>query len=741
MRENLLNEISRITISQKSFKPHKYLLLLSVIKLFESPTFRAKEIYYDQKVIELFTHFFKIYATENNSNRPYEPFFHLRSHPFWSLRAVPGKEKELAETPSVGGPGMLAALVKCAVLSDELYDALSNENDRKQLEDHVVKILTTHDSLSSTSPLTGALINSYVSYINTLHCIDANSDGALAEAQAKNPLFHGIHVKHPWAQKFADSLSSTAEKAHIILTGHAGDGKSTIALELYKILNHIENQESLPSGLPKRADVSATVTIIKDLSEWTDKEQDVLFTEMASGLRRFVLVSNTGCLLNLFRRQAVSLGKSAVTVEDELLSALDASAGAPLDTKAGRFEIYNLARQDNVDAALNMLRLLVTSAFWNKCAGCSLCQRCPVYHNLRVFRQYKERVFDRMRLLLRRTVDYGDRLTMRQLSAHFAYMLTSGLNCEQIANRLQKKQSFALEQYMFFNRFWGDNGWDKDVNATQLKSDHLIAKQGFGSVYAPSMERRLWLRSEKLSFDLGVPELAPVFKRLLSIAQSPVSAKHNEARVQIRRMVFFFYESGATQNQVAPFLNAFLNSQVLCEYQSWLNDVGTFNRRRNTLKDQLFQVLQEQFSGIRMPDGLSGDKTLYITLNRRQRNIRQGSQIMLGKIDFNDKLDLKILQAGGRAEVALIGKSEFSNVKLPLALPFLDYIFARKSGGIGSILQVAYVDRLENLKTALLRHCSQVNADELLLLKLDAKNTLRRQRLTITDGSLEVSNG
>jgi hypothetical protein len=286
-----------------------------------------------------------------------------------------------------------------------------------------------------------------------------------------------------------------------------------------------------------------------------------------------------------------------------------------------------------------------------------------------------------MRLLLRRTVDYGDRLTMRQLSAHFAYMLTSGLSCEQIGDGLQKKQGVALERYMFFNRFWGDNGWDKDVHATQLKSIHLIAMQGFGSVYAPSMERRLWLRSEKVSFDLGVPALAPLFKRLLSIAQSPDPAKHNEARAQIRRMVFFLYESGAVQDHFAPFLNAFLNSPVLCEYQSWLNDSVTFNRRRNSLKDQLFQVLQEQFSGIKMPEGISGDKTLYITLNRRHRNIRQGSQIMLGKIDFNDKLDLKIIQAGGRAEVTLIGKNEFASVRMPLALPFLDYIFALSRAG------------------------------------------------------------
>jgi len=745
MNDNLLLDISAITLKPENFKPHKYLAILSVIKLFNVPALRRKEIYYNDKFRTVFAELFNKYASENDRNRPYAPFFHLRSQSFWSLRAIAGKEKELDSQSSVGGPAQLNEMVECAILSDELYSALLNDEERLILEKHIVHILNTNKSLPVFPQVTGSINSAFVLYINSLHCIDANSDGALAEAQAKNPFFHGIHVKHPWASIFAKKITDSRSSSHIILSGHAGDGKSTIALELYKILMHIENQEALPSGLARRTDVEPNITIIKDLSEWTDKEQDALFAEMVSNVRRFVLVSNTGCLLNVFKKHATLLRKTSIEVEDELLTQLDVATGKSWKTESGVFEIFNLARLNNIDSALEIFRLLIASSQWNNCEGCSLHPQCPIFRNIRIIRQYKERIIGRMRLLLLRTLEYGNRLTMRQLSAHFAYMITSGLDCEKVADGLQKKQLFLMEQYLFSNRFWGDNGWQPDVNAAQLKSTRVIDEQRFGSVYAPSMERLMWLRTDSLSFDLGISELEPILKRLLEIAVKAEDDENVErraaARTQVRRLVFFFYNKPVHQQQINLFLNAYLNSPMLCEYLSWLDDPIAFSRKRNTLKDQLFQVLQEQFSGIKSQDGVINDRTLYITLNRRQHNIRQSSQIMLGKIDFSDSFDIRVQSIGEKKVVILFGKGSFDSIQLILELPFLDYIFVRKSGGIGSILQVAYTDRLENVKAEMLRYCKQVQEEELLLLKLDMKNNLRRQRLTLAGTTLEVTNG
>lgn len=740
MNSKILEELDLIINNQENFKPHKILAILSIIKLFRNHLVLENKIFYNNDFKNYFTEYFKKYSRENDRNRSYAPFFHLKSHFFWNLKAKEGKEFELKNASSVGGPGQLNELVDYAFVSEDFLSLLKNSNENILLEKYILNGLDNKCIENSNTEIYLMKNNEFITYINSLHCIDANSDGALAEAQARNPLFHDIHVKHPWARKFAELLNQTKDSTHIILTGHAGDGKSTIALELYKILTHTEDQAALTAGLPKRTDVTERITIVKDLSEWTNQEQDRLFEEMATGHRRFVLISNTGCLLNLFKRHAKIFERTAVMIEDDLLSALDSSSGEMLKSKSCSYAIFNLARVDNIDTSLELLRKIVNSSRWDECDACSLSAQCPLSINRQILKKYQERVFSRLRLLLRRMVDYGHRLTMRQLSALFAYMLTSGSDCTKVANVLNKKQSLPLETFMFFNRFWGDNGWRSDENASQLKSTRVIAEQGFGTTYAPTIERLLWLQSDQALFNLEILELNDLFAQLLAVAQDPTVPNHFEARAQIRRMLYFFRESSPLYN-LEPFFDAFLNSPMLREHRNWIENPSSFSKKRSTLKEQLFHVLQEQFSGIKLPEGMAVDRTLYITLNRRQHNIRQSSQIMLGKLDFSEKFDLKVVPNGESHELALIGKGEFSKVKMSLALPFLDYLFARKSGGIGSILQVAYVDRLENLKSEILRYCPPSDAEELLLLKLDANHQLRRQRVTLDAHGLEVSNG
>ena len=734
--EKIINEINSMTKSPISYKPHKYILLLAVIKLFQSNSLRKRELYYNKELLESFSEYFNKYSSENDRNRPYAPFFHLRSQTFWQLRPQQGKEKDLKEVDTVGGPGRLNELVECAIISEELYQLLTNEISRTKLSDHIMNILLLNKS-ATTVPL--AINNPFVSYINSLHCIDANSDGSLAEAQAKNPFFCNIQVEHPWTKRFVDFISTRAKNTHIILTGHAGDGKSTIALELFKKLKHFNAGQELAEGIASRVDLDdPPITIIKDLSEWSDQEQDSIFKDIISGKRCFFLISNTGCLLNLFKRHACELGKSPVEVESDMLIAMDSTVQYPIKTPSASFLINNLARADNIDLAMGLLTRLTNPEQWIGCAECGLHSQCPIIQNVRIIQKYQDRIFARMRLLLKRTYEYGSRLTMRQLSAHFAYMLSSGLDCSKVSNIIQKGTPVLLERYMFFNRFWGDSGWDVDVNATQLKSTGIIADQGFGTIYSPSLERLIWVQSESASFDLKIPELSNVFKRLLATALGEDSRNY-QARKQIRRMVYFLYDSNDQSVALEKFLGAFLNSPMIFDYEKWLNDEQTFSKRRGVLKDQLFQVLQEQFSGIKLPDGIKQDKTLYITLNRRQRNIRQSSQIVIGKVDFSNSFDLKVDRSADKKVLMLVGKGNFSDIEMALALPFLDYIHARKAGGVGNVLQLAYVDRLENLKAALLKDRT-LEDSSLLLLKLDANHVLRQQRLRIEHNRVGVSN-
>lgn len=104
-----------------SFKPHKYLALLAAIRIFKSGKGETRRIHYNEEYRKAFSNLFEMFATGEDRNRPYTPFFHLRSASFWRLIAVPGKADELAATTTVGGPGMLSELVDYAELDADFY--------------------------------------------------------------------------------------------------------------------------------------------------------------------------------------------------------------------------------------------------------------------------------------------------------------------------------------------------------------------------------------------------------------------------------------------------------------------------------------------------------------------------------------------------------------------------------------------------------------------------------------------
>ena len=147
--------------------------------------------------------------------------------------------------------------------------------------------------------------------------------------------------------------------------------------------------------------------------------------------------------------------------------------------------------------------------------------------------------------------------------------------------------------------------------------------------------------------------------------------------------------------------------------------------------------MQEQFCGVRIPDGSkSNGKSLYITLARKQHNIRQSAQVVLGKVNFSENFSVKL----NNGIVELQGKAGCKDINLELTLPFLDYIYHRKNGGISSVLQSSYVDRLEKFKADILDRCRLSNDDGIVLLKQNKHYELCQSRLRMEGGKLEVSN-
>lgn len=69
-------------------KPHKALAILAVIEGIESGVYTENKIYFNSYFKDLFKKYFIKYSRPQDSNRPVNPFFHLRSSSFWKLQPL-----------------------------------------------------------------------------------------------------------------------------------------------------------------------------------------------------------------------------------------------------------------------------------------------------------------------------------------------------------------------------------------------------------------------------------------------------------------------------------------------------------------------------------------------------------------------------------------------------------------------------------------------------------------------------
>lgn len=693
-------------------KPHKLLLLLAWSRLVEKGRITGNKVFYNQDLITEFSAVFSRYRSGNDRKLPHNPFFHLRTSGVWSLIPNNGKEHELIMTSAIGGPGKLRELVQCAVVSGPLLDIIKSPTLNKEFQDYVESKLSGH-SRAVEEPST----NRYIDYLNSLQNTDANSDGAMAESQVKNPQFSEIFVPHPLAERLCASLLAE-DGGHVILTGHAGDGKSILAHEVVKKLRG-DASASAGDGFPRRIEVEhggLLVVIVKDMSEWTTAENDALIDELIGAdvrHKRFLLVSNTGRLLPFFcdRCNRVGATCSRAAIEDALLTAFDASQEKRFSFGTAKFSVWNLARQDNVGLGMQMFKRMVDAEKWNDCSHCEHAEKCPLLGNRNILLRHFDMVSKRIEWLYRRAYAYGGRLTMRQLGAHFAYSITGGRSCADICRAMESGRRIRQELFLFSNLFWGDDGERDDPRAVQqLKAVALMREQDFNTCYSPAQEREFWEEGEGFLSRTDAC-LSEMESRLLkaetvredSDLRKAVELREARRRRNYRRMVYFLgtpRPDFRMDGTFRKFQSAFLNSPTLLDVLSWKADESLF--RPHALMMPLFRVLQEEFCGIRPREGASDMGPLYITLNRRSYGTRQSVQLVMAKCDFRRCFSI-VLAPENPVALLLKGENELVGIDMEIPVPFLDYIYERSTGVLGRGLQCSYRNRIEVLKSEILR--------------------------------------
>jgi len=548
-------------------------------------------------------------------------------------------------------------------------------------------------------------MNSFVSYLNSLTNLTASGANALAESQALSPYFGDLYEPFPLAGRIKSLLIDGTERI-VILTGHAGDGKSTVALDVLKTLQGIPATEPLRAPFKER-EQHGSVTIVKDMSELSADARRQWIDQAIKQAGTWLIISNTGPLLDSLTKYADALGLEGV--ESKLLSLLNRPINE--DTLESHvlagFDkpllILNLTRLDNVALGARILTRLVQHAGWQHCAGCPVEMACPLALNRRALAEAAPVVEERVRWIYRRINDYEQRLTLRQIVAQLAYGLTGGMGCAEAQARVEASTAIgadrgtaALQEILFSEGFFGYRAGALRPESNALQAIALLRRSLIGGPVGADFERRFiddpgggWARLPGALYDLG--ELWR--KRAAAPEALPT-------RAALRRMALIFGSPRPDAvDQAEVFLDAMLRSPSLRELDAWQR-AGAFTLSRaetKRLRSACLNVLLEAYSGFSAGQFEDRHDHLYLTLRRPDRAVVQPTQLIIASLPFQD-FDLRF------DPMARLPKLRYRNgsIALVLSLPLLDYIRRRDVGELGNGLSPIHQAQLDRFAAQLL---------------------------------------
>ncbi|WP_296987965.1 hypothetical protein [uncultured Desulfovibrio sp.] len=732
-------------LSTGSFKkPHKYIALLSMIIILDRKNFIENKIVFNEDFKDIFSLIFQKVAKENDRNRAHTPFFHLKTSGLVTL--IPQSGKDLSQIGTIGSAGELNNCVAYAMLVPELFESLKDRSLRVEIINEIKDNLLIYHKQKEipVATLDKNRTESFLNYLNTLQHIYGGNENALAEFQAQNPLFARIAAPHPLEEALIKDLKAGTHS--IILTGHAGDGKTTLAFAVYRKLCGIPADQPLPELGNSRIRFSIDghkALLIKDLSEQACQQHEALLNELLDEQTRSLLVSNTGALREFFLSQ-VQDSLQRVELESSLLTSLSREQDDGFSFRGRRFKIYNLALRDNLPLAETVLSNMLRPELWPKCASCRHKAACPVLFNRTLLADTNSPTRQRLFLAYRRLQAYGIRLTMRQLSEHLAYCLTGGLDERRLCRAEILEPCIGPRQHIY-NLFFGGHHARPDSSVADMAAIRGVHEQELGAYPLPCMDKKLWHALPADAVKLGLsPLVAPFLQQLIrqgSTQENPSAGA--EARLQARRLLYFCAcpDSDELQKRLQQ---EFLQSPGVLLHAGLHGQPRLDPSLKRHLQNCLFHVLQEHFTGIHLPASSRRHSrdTLYITLNRPTPLLRQSVQTVLCTVSWLENFDLCITRRkDGRFSLQLEGRRNLRDIApLELTIPFLDYILRRYDGAVGDLPRATFAQQLDTLKAQILRSMKDDEETQAIRLLRYCSDYQLIQDEYILDGStLEVN--
>ena len=534
-------------------------------------------------------------------------------------------------------------------------------------------------------------MNDFVYYLNSTNNAGSDTTGSLAEAQVKSEYYDKIKIDRKLGFYITEGLEKQRYEA-FILTGHAGDGKTSILVQVLK------NRKLLAplQGLDKEKEYE-DFYYVKDMSEIPQDQQATVLKKALhapSNSKSSLLISNTGPLLKGFIELAKEVREAKgeaffdedrINLQSKLLNQLDKNEDTNIEVEGFRFILINIARMDNVLFATHILSNILEEGLWGPCQECSFADRCPIYKN----RCYVSSNFTRVSAFIENYYRYlyenDKRMTIRQMVGQLSYALTGNLSCENIQDKHLKMPFF---DYNFANLFFGYIGTRTPTDATQIRGIRQIQGLGLDKI-ALDVDYKLFVQHNYSSFSSDIQEILRRlqqtykwhYRQVEDDGQPSNGVQRREAllRCAIRRF-YLMYSTYENESEIDAVLNQVFGSNYM-DYKHLISKEQSKVTKRKT-KGLIFQALCVKNTGF-MPTSQTNE--LPLTL-RREDEIFQNVMLVLGSIN---KESLKVEQLRVRNRFEDIEEKyhlvlKIDQIYFPITLPLFTYFDSLINGAIAT---------------------------------------------------------
>lgn len=591
-------------------------------------------------------------------------------------------------------------------------------------------------------------MNPFVDYLNSMNNASSNTVAALAESQVLTPFYEKIQIERRLGTYIADLIRSD-EKVTIVLTGHAGDGKTSILVQVLRELELLEpnvplkEEEYFSNG-------TTNLYAVKDMSELPEAKQiefckkalDAPQNNMSS-----IVISNTGpllkCLEEIKKNQCEQEGAEFTETEKTelqnlLLNQLDSNENKVISVGSYKFLMINIARVDNVNFAEKILDKLLSDELWEPCLSCPKREKCHICFNVSQVKKYKERVCSFINAFYRNLYENDKRMTIRQMVSQISFSITGNRYCRNI--KVHDKDIMKFK-YLFSNLFFGYCGLDEIYEAQQiqgvsfaknlkldskgLKHDYQLFVAGDFEVFPSEIKNIITEQYRKFS------------KRHLNIdEENEFSIEDYEYRKAIRRAYIFFEQSMQSSDDIRynPLYDELFGSDFVSFIRIQDNNSG--HKILKNMEKMITDALYLEMTGT----SARQVREIPLTIKRNDDSF-QNVMITKGSLKKND---LKIATTDDTNDFEDISVKKkiilrvCNDQEFKLTLPMIVYFGEISSGAISTISNPSLTHGISKLKAVLEKSCINNSDDDSISIIVNNTDTPMDLKLFIDENKLYI---